>query len=164
MTTERRGWHEKSVHLEVAGLLRQYIFSDETLKPICWGGLRFSSTNGSISFTKVKAASNFLALYKVHLIQDVDSSTTLTFIIFSYLQTSHSYSYCSNDQQVVSQKLLQLSDATTLQGQRLKFLKKSYNRQHIVLYRQPLGSYTSGLISKLLQQTREHPAGNMWGY
>lgn len=155
---------KKSVHLEVAGLLRQYIFSDETLKPICWGGLRFSSTNGSISFTKVKAASNFLALYKVQLIQDVDSSTTLTFIIFSYLQTSHSYSYCSNDQQVVSQKLLQLSDATTLQGQRLKFFKKSYNRQHIVLYRQPLGSYTSGLISKLLQQTREHPAGNMWGY
>lgn len=29
---------KKSVHLEVAGLLRQYIFSDETLKPICWGG------------------------------------------------------------------------------------------------------------------------------
>lgn len=37
----------------------------------------------------------------------------------TYLQTGHTYSYSTDDQQMVSQKLLQLSDATPLQSRKL---------------------------------------------
>lgn len=49
----------------------------------------------------------------------------------SYLHAGHPYAHCADDQQVVSQKSLQLGDATALQGKNVHILTESHERQHI---------------------------------
>lgn len=50
--------------------------------------------------------------------QEQDAGASLS--IWTYLQTGYSYPHSTNDQQVVCQKLLQLSDASSLHGQMIK--------------------------------------------
>lgn len=61
----------------------------------------------------------FFLLYKAKFGQHYASNSDPYFR--SYLHAGHPDAHCSDDQQVVSQKSLQLGDATALQGQMFKF-------------------------------------------